>query len=101
MRELSSRREEVPTRKGYPGYLYSDLASIYERCGRVQGGSGSITLMPVLTMPNDDITYSIPDPTGYITEGQIVLSRELNRKGIYPPTSGSCPAITPDEGQHR
>jgi V/A-type H+-transporting ATPase subunit B len=85
LREISSRREEVPTRKGYPGYLYSDLATIYERCGRAEGSSGSITLMPVLTMPNDDITHPIPDLTGYITEGQIVLSRDLDRQDIYPP----------------
>ncbi len=87
LRELSSRREEVPTRKGYPGYLYTDLASIYERCGRVEGKNGSITLMPVLTMPNDDITHPIPDLTGYITEGQIVLGRELHNRNIYPPVS--------------
>jgi len=85
VRELSLRREEVPTRKGFPGHLYSDLASIYERCGRVHGRPGSITQMPVLTMPNDDITHPIPDLTGYITEGQIVLSRDLHRKAIYPP----------------
>ena len=85
LREISNRREEVPTRKGYPGYLYSDLASIYERCGRVQGREGSITMMPMLTMPNDDITHPIPDLTGYITEGQIVLGRDLNRRSIYPP----------------
>jgi len=85
LREVSNRRGEVPTRKGYPGYLYSDLAQIYERCGRVRDRKGSITVMPVLTMPNDDITHPIPDMTGYITEGQIVLSREIDRKGIYPP----------------
>jgi V/A-type H+/Na+-transporting ATPase subunit B len=85
LREISNRRGEVPTRKGFPGYLYSDLAQLYERCGRVQGGDGSITIMPILTMPNDDITHPIPDLTGYITEGQIVLSWDLNRKGIYPP----------------
>ncbi len=85
LRELASRRNEVPSRKGYPGYLYSDLASIYERCGRVVGHRGSITQMPVLTMPSDDITHPVPDLTGYITEGQIVLSRELHRQGIYPP----------------
>lgn len=87
LREISSRREEVPTRKGYPGYLYSDLASLYERCGRAKGSDGSITLMPILTMPNDDITHPIPDMTGYITEGQVVLSRELNRREIYPPVN--------------
>ncbi len=85
LREISNRREEVPTRKGYPGYLYSDLASIYERCGIVVGCSGSITLLPILTMPNGDITHPIPDLTGYITEGQIVLSRDLDRQEIYPP----------------
>ncbi|MFW5854674.1 MAG: V-type ATP synthase subunit B [Thermodesulfobacteriota bacterium] len=85
LREISNRRGEVPTRKGFPGYLYSDLAQIFERCGRVQGCDGSITIMPILTMPNDDITHPIPDLTGYITEGQIVLSRDLDRKGIYPP----------------
>jgi V/A-type H+-transporting ATPase subunit B len=87
LREISNRRGEIPTRKGYPGYLYTDLASLYERCGRVRGGEGSITIMPVLTMPNDDITHPIPDLTGYITEGQIVLGRDLNRKGIYPPVN--------------
>jgi V/A-type H+-transporting ATPase subunit B len=85
MREVSIRREEVPTRKGYPGHLYSDLANIYERCGRAHGRSGSITQMPVLTMPNDDITHPVPDLTGYITEGQIVFSRDLHDSGIYPP----------------
>jgi V/A-type H+-transporting ATPase subunit B len=85
LREISNRREEVPTRKGYPGYLYSDLASIYERCGMVTDASGSVTLLPILTMPNGDITHPIPDLTGYITEGQIVLSRELDRQEIYPP----------------
>ncbi len=85
LRELTSARNEVPSRKGYPGYLYSDLASIYERCGRIKGSSGSITQIPILTMPNDDITHPIPDLTGYITEGQIVLDRELLQKGIYPP----------------
>ena len=85
LREISAAREEVPGRQGYPGYLYSDLASIYERAGRVKGKKGSITQMPILTMPNDDITHPIPDLTGYITEGQIVLSRELHNKGIYPP----------------
>ncbi|GAB6148636.1 ATP synthase subunit B [Stetteria hydrogenophila] len=85
LREISAAREEVPGRQGYPGYLYSDLASIYERAGRVKGRKGSITQMPILTMPNDDITHPIPDLTGYITEGQIVLSRELYNRGIYPP----------------
>ncbi len=85
LREISSSREEVPGRQGYPGYMYSDLASIYERAGRVHGKKGSITQIPILTMPNDDITHPIPDLTGYITEGQIVLSRDLYNKGIYPP----------------
>lgn len=85
LREVASARGEVPSRKGYPGYLYSDLASLYERTGRVQGAKGSITQIPILTMPNDDITHPVPDLTGYITEGQIVVSRELNAKGIYPP----------------
>ena len=85
LRELSAAREEVPSRKGYPGYMYTDLASIYERAGRIRGKRGSITQMPILTMPGDDMTHPIPDLTGYITEGQIVLSRELYRKGIYPP----------------
>ena len=85
LREVSAAREEVPGRRGYPGYMYTDLATIYERAGRVDGRDGSITQIPVLTMPNDDITHPIPDLTGYITEGQIQLSRELHRKGIYPP----------------
>ncbi|MCW3998690.1 MAG: V-type ATP synthase subunit B [Candidatus Bathyarchaeota archaeon] len=85
LREVSSSMEEVPSRKGYPGYMYSDLASIYERAGRIIGKRGSITQMPILTMPNDDITHPIPDLTGYITEGQIVLSRSLEKQGIYPP----------------
>lgn len=85
LRELSSAKEEVPSRKGYPGYLYSDLASIYERTGRIKGKKGSITQIPILTMPNDDITHPIPDTTGYITEGQLVLNRNLYKKGIYPP----------------
>ena len=85
VREVANVRGEVPGRKGYPGYLYSDLASIYERTGRISGSSGSITQLPILTMPNDDITDPVPDLTGYITEGQIVLSRDLNQRGIYPP----------------
>ena len=85
LRELSAAREEVPGRRGYPGYMYTDLATIYERAGRITGMKGSVTQMPILTMPNDDITHPIPDLTGYITEGQIVLSRDLDRKGIYPP----------------
>jgi V/A-type H+-transporting ATPase subunit B len=85
LREISASMEEVPSRKGYPGYMYSDLASLYERAGRIEGKKGSITQMPILTMPNDDITHPIPDLTGYITEGQIVLSRSLEKQGIYPP----------------
>ncbi len=85
LREISSRRNEVPGRKAYPGYLYSDLAEIFERCGRVSGRPGSVTQIPILTMPSDDITHPVPDLTGYITEGQIVLSRALHREGIYPP----------------
>jgi V/A-type H+-transporting ATPase subunit B len=85
LRELSSMREEIPSRRGYPGYMYTDLATMYERAGRILGKEGSVTIMPILTMPDDDITHPIPDLTGYITEGQIVLSRNLERKGIYPP----------------
>lgn len=85
LREISSAREEVPGRKGYPGYLYSDLASLYERAGMIEGLTGSITQIPILTMPNDDITNPIPDLTGYITEGQLVLSREIYQRNIYPP----------------
>ena len=88
LREISTIRNEIPARKGYPGYLYSDLASIYERAGMIKGIDGSITQLPILTMPNDDITHPIPDLTGYITEGQIVLERELYQKGIYPPIAG-------------
>ncbi len=85
LREVSAARKEVPGRRGYPGYLYTDLATIYERAGRIKGRNGSITQIPILTMPEDDITHPIPDLTGYITEGQIVMSRALHRKGIYPP----------------
>lgn len=85
LREISAARKEIPGRRGYPGYLYTDLATLYERAGRIKGKTGSITLLPVLTMPEDDKTHPIPDLTGYITEGQIILSRELHRKGIYPP----------------
>ena len=87
LRELSASKEEVPGRGGYPGYMYTDLATIYERAGKVKGKKGSITQMPILTMPNDDMTHPIPDLTGYITEGQIVLDRSLFNKGIYPPIS--------------
>lgn len=85
LREVSAAREEVPGRRGYPGYMYTDLATMYERAGKAQGKKGSMTIMPILTMPDDDITHPIPDLTGYITEGQIVLSRDMWRKGIYPP----------------
>ncbi|MHB1440402.1 MAG: V-type ATP synthase subunit B [Cuniculiplasma sp.] len=85
LREISSAREEVPGRRGYPGYMYTDLSTIYERAGKIRGKNGSITQLPILTMPGDDITNPIPDLTGYITEGQIVMSRELQRKGVYPP----------------
>ena len=87
MREVSSSRGEIPSRKGYPGYLYSELATLYERAGIVQGVEGSVTQNPILTMPNDDITHPIPDLTGYITEGQIVLDRQLHGQSIYPPIS--------------
>jgi V/A-type H+-transporting ATPase subunit B len=87
MREVSSSKGEIPSRKGYPGYMYSDLASIYERAGIVKGVNGSVTQIPILSMPNDDITHPIPDLTGYITEGQIVLDRTLNGKAVYPPVS--------------
>ncbi|MDR3171222.1 MAG: V-type ATP synthase subunit B [Treponema sp.] len=88
LREVSSIRGEVPSRKGYPGYLYSDLASLYERAGKITGSTGSITQIPILTMPNDDISHPIPDLSGYITEGQIVLDRELTQRGVYPPVAG-------------
>jgi len=88
LREISTTRGEVPGRKGYPGYLYSDLAELYERAGRIKGSEGSITQIPILTMPNDDISHPIPDLTGYITEGQIVLDREMSQKGMYPPVAG-------------
>ncbi len=85
LREISAAREEVPGRRGYPGYMYTDLASIYERAGKIEGLDGSITQMPILTMPDDDMNHPIPDLSGYITEGQIIVSRDLLRKGIYPP----------------
>jgi V/A-type H+-transporting ATPase subunit B len=93
LREFSSSKGEIPGRKGYPGYLYSDLASLYERAGIVKDAKGSVTQIPILTMPNDDITHPIPDLTGYITEGQIVLSRELGQVGIYPPV-GILPSLS-------
>ena len=85
LRQISSAREEIPGRRGYPGYMYTDLSTIYERAGRIRGKQGSVTQIPMLTMPDDDITHPIPDLTGYITEGQIVLSRSLHRQGIFPP----------------
>jgi len=85
LREIATAREEIPGRRGYPGYMYTDLASIYERAGIVRGRPGSVTQIPILTMPDDDITHPIPDLTGYITEGQVVLSRELHRRGVFPP----------------
>ena len=85
LRQIGAAREEVPGRRGYPGYMYTDLACIYERAGMIKGQKGSVTQIPILTMPGDDITHPIPDLTGYITEGQIVVNRELHRKGIYPP----------------
>lgn len=85
LREIATAREEVPGRRGYPGYMYTDLASIYERAGVVAGRAGSVTLLPIVTMPDDDMTHPIPDLTGYITEGQVVLSRELHRHGVFPP----------------
>ncbi|MDD7460027.1 MAG: V-type ATP synthase subunit B [Spirochaetales bacterium] len=88
LREISTTRGEVPGRKGYPGYLYSNLAELYERAGKIKGSTGSITQIPILSMPNDDISHPIPDLTGYITEGQIVLDREMSQKGMYPPVAG-------------
>jgi V/A-type H+-transporting ATPase subunit B len=88
LREISTLRGEIPSRKGYPGYLYSDLSEIYERSGMIEGRTGSITQLPILTMPNDDISHPIPDLTGYITEGQIVFEREMNGRNIYPPVAG-------------
>merc|ERR1719424_122178 len=85
LREVSAAREEVPGRRGYPGYMYTDLATIYERAGRIEGRKGSITQLPILTMPNDDITHPIPDLTGYITEGQIYVDRQLHNRQVYPP----------------
>ena len=85
LREISAAREEVPGRRGYPGYMYTDLSTIYERAGRVRGSLGSITQLPILTMPNDDITHPIPDLTGYITEGQVFIDRNLHNRQIYPP----------------
>lgn len=93
LREFSSSKEEIPGRKGYPGYMYSDLASLYERAGIVEGRKGSVTQIPILTIPNDDITHPVPDLTGYITEGQIVLDRNLHQNGLYPPI-GILPSLS-------
>ncbi len=90
LRQIGAAREEVPGRRGYPGYMYTDLATMYERAGRIKGKKGSITQIPILTMPGDDITHPIPDLTGYITEGQIVTSKELHRAGVYPPINVSA-----------
>jgi V/A-type H+-transporting ATPase subunit B len=87
LREFSSSKGEIPSRKGFPSYMYSDLASLYERAGMIKGHKGSVTQVPILSMPNDDISHPIPDLTGYITEGQIVLSRDLEQSGVYPPIS--------------
>lgn len=89
LREVSASHGEVPSRKGYPGYMYSDLASIYERAGVVRDTKGTVTQLPILTMPADDITHPIPDLTGYITEGQVVLDHTLDRKGVFPPITGT------------
>lgn len=98
LREASSASGEIPSRKGYPGYLYSDLASLFERAGRIRGRPGSVTQLPIVTMPNGDMTHPIPDLTGYVTEGQIVLDRDLHRRGIYPPVSvlASLSRLMPD-----
>lgn len=87
LREVSAAREEVPGRRGYPGYMYTDLATIYERAGRIEGRRGSITQLPILSMPNDDITHPIPDLTGYITEGQVYVDRQLHNRQVYPPVN--------------
>lgn len=108
VREVAAARREIPARRGYPGYLYSDLASLYERCGRIRGRPGSVTVMPVLTMPGGDLTHPVPDLTGYITEGQVVLSPEIAARGVYPPVdvlsslsrlmrSGAGPGRTRDD----
>ena len=101
LREFSSSKGEIPGRKGYPGYLYSDLASLYERAGIIEGRKGSVTQIPILTMPNDDITHPIPDLTGYITEGQIVLDRGMDATGVYPPVARAALPVPSDEGRHR
>ena len=96
LREVSAARGEIPGRRAFPGYLYSDLASLYERCGRIRGGPGSVTIVPVLTMPAGDITHPVPDLTGYITEGQIVLSAEMHAGGVYPPVDPLSLAVAAD-----
>ena len=101
LREVGTARGEIPGRKGYPGYLYSDLASLYERAGRIEGSAGSITQMAILTMPSDDISHPVPDLTGYITEGQIVLDRDLFQRGIYPPIAVPAEPVAADEGRRR
>ena len=101
VREVAAARGEVPSRRGYPGYLYSDLASLYERAGRIQGTPGSVTQLPVLTMPGGDITHPVPDLTGYITEGQIVLSQDLHVRGVYPPFDPLSLALAPDAARRR
>ena len=101
MREVSSSKGEIPSRKGFPGYLYSELAALYERAGIVRGVNGSVTQIPILTMPNDDITHPIPDLTGYITEGQIVLDRELKRPVGLPADQRAAVPVPSDEGRYR
>ena len=101
VRQVSAARGEMPSRRGYPGYLYSDLASIYERCGRIRGRSGSITEVPVLTMPGGDITHPVPDLTGYITEGQLVLSAELHSRGHLSADRTARVAVPPDAPRRR
>ena len=101
LREVSASHGEIPGRKGYPGYMYSDLAALYERAGCIRGRPGTLTQLPILTMPGDDIGHPIPDLTGYITEGQIVLDRELDRRGIYPPVQGAAEPVAPDGRGHR
>jgi V/A-type H+/Na+-transporting ATPase subunit B len=103
LREISSARMEVPGRRGYPGYMYTDLASIYERAGRIKGKKGSVTQIPILTMPGDDKTHPVPDLTGYITEGQIIISRELSKRNINPPITilGSLSRLKVEEKEVR
>ncbi len=101
LRQIGAAREEVPGRRGYPGYMYTDLATLYERAGRIKGKKGSITQIPILSMPGEDITHPIPDLTGYITEGQIVAKRELVRAGIYPPIDVAIIPVEADERGYR